>query len=195
MLKLTVFFGDKEEVAKVFSPQQLPISIGRSADCDIQIDNAVVSRKHAIIGMLGEKYVVADQDSSNGFGLNDQEDVRVAVLDDGDEIRLGKYSVKASVTVIKRLREEEKHFKKLAGEGGDLEATISMEKLASRPGASGESAHKLQITKPTNRLCPLSEWQRGSARAVPTTSSFGASVSLTSTCSSTGMARATTPPI
>jgi hypothetical protein len=62
--------------------------IGRSKDCDIQIDDASASRKHAELRQEGTAYWVVDLDSTNGLELNGLRTQR-AKLDHGDKITIG----------------------------------------------------------------------------------------------------------
>src|SRR5690349_254056 len=47
------------------------ISIGRGADCDIQVDRDSVSRKHAKVVRAGNGWQVVDLGSTNGSYVND----------------------------------------------------------------------------------------------------------------------------
>ena len=65
-----------------------PVTIGRSPDCEIHIDDCSVSRCHARIEPHGPGYRVIDQGSTNGTFVNDAQ-VQQAVLCDGDSLRIG----------------------------------------------------------------------------------------------------------
>src|SRR5215203_872039 len=62
--------------------------IGRSKDCDIQIDDPSASRKHGEIRQEGTAYWVVDLDSTNGLEVNGMRTQR-AKLDHGDKITIG----------------------------------------------------------------------------------------------------------
>src|SRR5215210_6312873 len=62
--------------------------IGRSKDCDIQIDDPSASRKHAELRQEGTAYWVVDLDSTNGLEVNGMRTQR-AKLDHGDTITIG----------------------------------------------------------------------------------------------------------
>jgi FHA domain/zinc-ribbon domain len=66
------------------------ITIGRSPDCEIFLDDVTVSRKHAVVGRSGETFTIADEGSLNGTFVNKKR-VESAELDNGDEIQIGKY--------------------------------------------------------------------------------------------------------
>lgn len=63
--------------------------LGRSATCDIVLDDVTVSRHHAEINRESGQYVVTDAGSLNGTYVNRSLVNRSAVLNDGDELRIG----------------------------------------------------------------------------------------------------------
>jgi len=63
-------------------------TIGRSKDCDIQLGDPNVSRKHAEVRQEGAAYWVVDLDSTNGMEVNGRRQKR-AKLRQGDRITLG----------------------------------------------------------------------------------------------------------
>lgn len=65
------------------------VQLGRSAACDVVLDDATVSRQHARIDRKGENYVVTDVGSLNGTYVNRSPVDRNVVLNDGDELRIG----------------------------------------------------------------------------------------------------------
>jgi len=62
--------------------------IGRSKECDIQLPDPNVSRKHAEVRQEGAAYWVIDLDSTNGMEVNGRRQKR-AKLRQGDRITLG----------------------------------------------------------------------------------------------------------
>jgi hypothetical protein len=64
------------------------MTIGRSRDCEIVIDDPNVSRRHAEVRKTIEGWMVVDLGSTNGVKVNGHR-VRDAVLAPGDEITLG----------------------------------------------------------------------------------------------------------
>jgi pSer/pThr/pTyr-binding forkhead associated (FHA) protein len=84
------------------SPSQLPlelsfeadqlVSVGRDPGCDVQLPDASVSQRHALIRPSQSGPMLVDQGSTNGSWLNS---VRLVagggkLLSDGDEVRLGR---------------------------------------------------------------------------------------------------------
>jgi pSer/pThr/pTyr-binding forkhead associated (FHA) protein len=67
------------------------ITVGRSPDCEIFLDDVTVSRKHAAITKNdGGGFTIEDEGSLNGTFVNKKR-VEGAQLEDGDEIQIGKY--------------------------------------------------------------------------------------------------------
>ena len=66
------------------------LRIGRSPACDILLDDASVSRRHAVIIHRGGRAVLLDDRSLNGVFVNGER-VEWRVLADGDEIVVGRY--------------------------------------------------------------------------------------------------------
>ena len=64
------------------------LTLGRSRDCDVVIDDPNVSRRHAEVRRQGEAWVVHDLGSTNGIKVNGRR-VEEAPLSPGDEIGLG----------------------------------------------------------------------------------------------------------
>ncbi|MCX7717672.1 MAG: FHA domain-containing protein [Candidatus Sumerlaeaceae bacterium] len=75
------------------------ISIGRSRDNDIVVDNLSVSRNHARLRRQNGKYILTDLNSANGTYVNN---VRVSKTEiaDNDVITLGKYTIQFLNTVL-----------------------------------------------------------------------------------------------
>lgn len=65
--------------------------IGRNADCNISVNDNMVSGKHAVILFRAGKYSITDSQSSHGTFVNDHDiDLEPCYLQDGDMIRMGK---------------------------------------------------------------------------------------------------------
>ncbi len=67
---------------------QATTKLGRSSDCDIQIEEDSVSRFHAEIQKTPDGFVVIDCNSTNGVLVNDQR-VSSVLLKSGDRLQLG----------------------------------------------------------------------------------------------------------
>ncbi|MFN8186840.1 MAG: FHA domain-containing protein [Gaiellales bacterium] len=68
------------------------LTIGRSPECDIFLDDVTVSRRHALLTRREGGFVVEDQGSLNGTFVNRRR-VDVKELEDGDEVQVGKYKL------------------------------------------------------------------------------------------------------
>ena len=68
------------------------MTIGRSADNDVVIDNLAVSGHHAKIDSVGDGFVLIDLQSKNGSFVNEQI-VNSHWLNNGDVINIGKHSL------------------------------------------------------------------------------------------------------
>lgn len=67
--------------------------IGRSSECEIQLLDTRLSRKHVCIFQVDESFWIKDLDSKNGTLLNDTPLVQKKMLVDGDLICLGNASL------------------------------------------------------------------------------------------------------
>ena len=67
--------------------------IGRSPAADIVLDDASVSRRHALVARRGEATVILDDRSLNGIRVNGER-VNEAVLRNGDVIVLGQVNLR-----------------------------------------------------------------------------------------------------
>jgi hypothetical protein len=68
-------------------------TIGRDPECDLCIDNVGVSRVHASLRVLGTGVLLYDHGSANGTFVNGERIAATHVLNDGDRIAFGKFSV------------------------------------------------------------------------------------------------------
>jgi hypothetical protein len=66
------------------------VSIGRSPESDVFLDDVTVSRKHAHIERTGSEFSISDSHSLNGTYVNSIS-VTSQVLRMGDEIQIGKF--------------------------------------------------------------------------------------------------------
>jgi Protein of unknown function (DUF3662)/FHA domain len=85
LVSLTVN-GTRHEV------KQRRLVMGRSRDCDIQLSDANVSRRHAELRQEGASYWIVDLASTNGIEVNGKR-VKRAKLHDGDKVTLGSTDV------------------------------------------------------------------------------------------------------
>ncbi|MBV8735456.1 MAG: FHA domain-containing protein [Solirubrobacterales bacterium] len=68
------------------------VTVGRSPDADVFLDDVTVSRHHALIVRRGQDYHLDDCGSLNGTYVNRQR-VESELLHHGDELQIGKYKL------------------------------------------------------------------------------------------------------
>ncbi len=90
MAEIIVKFEDK--VIERIVTEKKRISIGRTHDNDVVLENRGVSRKHAMIEFNENAAVVIDNESLNGTFVNNRK-VSEEVLRDEDTITIGKYQL------------------------------------------------------------------------------------------------------
>ena len=76
--------------------------IGRSPAADICLEDASVSRRHAIILREGEEVRVLDDRSLNGVWVNGER-VTTRVLADGDKLTIGRNELTFEAPVTRRV--------------------------------------------------------------------------------------------
>jgi pSer/pThr/pTyr-binding forkhead associated (FHA) protein len=71
------------------------ITIGRSSDNDVVVDNKLASRHHAIIQKIKDAYFLKDENSTNGTFLNGKKipEGKYVRLNSGDKITVGNMSL------------------------------------------------------------------------------------------------------
>jgi hypothetical protein len=68
------------------------VLLGRSRECDIQVEDPNVSRRHAELRQEGSTYWIVDLDSTNGVEVNGRR-VKRAKLDSGDTFTVGSTEI------------------------------------------------------------------------------------------------------
>jgi pSer/pThr/pTyr-binding forkhead associated (FHA) protein len=113
----------KETQIDEFNLEKSTITIGRSQENDIVIDNIAVSRRHAQLELKEEKgYVLRDLGSSNGTFLNGvQIDANDHELHDGDVLTIAKFELQ-----VKGLTLAPKAAPKIPGRS-DVDGTLIYE--------------------------------------------------------------------
>jgi hypothetical protein len=74
-----------------------PLTIGRLPECSIVVEDANVSRRHAELRRDGDDVVVSDLGSTNGTRVNGAQVRGARRLNDGDEITVGRTSLRFEV--------------------------------------------------------------------------------------------------
>ena len=76
-------------IAKTPVPEAGHLTIGRSSQCELRLDDRGASAKHCYVEMVAGKYWIVDLDSTNGTLVNGRRVGRRALVD-GDVIRMGR---------------------------------------------------------------------------------------------------------
>jgi pSer/pThr/pTyr-binding forkhead associated (FHA) protein len=97
MPELILKLGDSVLQTYVFDKDIM--SVGRSRDNDVVIENLSVSRNHARIRRQGGKYILTDLNSANGTFVNGVRVSKTEIVDD-DLISIGKHKLSFSNKVV-----------------------------------------------------------------------------------------------
>ena len=87
---ITIIVSLRGRVITTRSFEQERIRVGRAPDNEVRIDNAGLSRHHAVIERNGRVYTVVDTSQKNGVYLNGER-VRRKHLNHGDTLAMGKF--------------------------------------------------------------------------------------------------------
>ncbi len=90
MPEVVVKYEDK--VIERVVTQKKRISIGRTSDNDIVLDNKAVSRKHAEIEFGDDSAIIIDNESLNGTFVNSRK-ISEGILKESDQITIGKFNL------------------------------------------------------------------------------------------------------
>ena len=90
MAEIIVKYDDK--VIERIVTEKKRLSIGRTKENDIVLENRGVSRKHALIEFNDTAAVVIDNESLNGTFVNNRK-ITEEILRDDDSITIGKYTL------------------------------------------------------------------------------------------------------
>ena len=91
MEKLLVLFND--EVVDELVLDQGEFLIGRDSASDLQLDDGLVSRRHAKLTRVMSDYLAEDLGSTNGTNLNGQA-ISKQMLKSGDVLKIGHFSLR-----------------------------------------------------------------------------------------------------
>jgi FHA domain len=103
--------------------------VGRSAECQLSLDDPLVSRRHAVLVVSGEVVTAEDLDSRNGVLVNGERISGKTVVQPGDKILIGSQE-------LLLLRGRDNAMRETAS----LPLRMTMPKLALDAGAPGPGA-------------------------------------------------------
>ena len=87
---LVVLRGPQEGARFDLDPALGTVTVGRSPDCALFLDDVTVSRRHAEFRAVSGGFTVVDVGSLNGTYVN-REPVDASPLAHGDEVQIGKF--------------------------------------------------------------------------------------------------------
>lgn len=85
--------------------------IGRESVCNLVLEDALVSRKHAVIRVVGEHIEIEDLNSRNGVYVNNKKIEGPTQLAHGDRIRIGSQELSLKDYSIKQYAKKDKGLK------------------------------------------------------------------------------------
>ncbi|MCI8468930.1 MAG: FHA domain-containing protein [Eggerthellaceae bacterium] len=88
---LTVLRGSQAGASYALGDE--PVTIGRSPQCTVFLNDMTVSRSHAVVEREGDAYVIRDDNSFNGVWINNA-NVEAKVLAPGDLIQIGSFCLR-----------------------------------------------------------------------------------------------------
>ena len=88
---LTVLRG--RQAGASYALGEEPVTIGRSPQCTVFLNDMTVSRSHAAVEREGDAYVIRDDNSFNGVWINGA-NVEAKVLVPGDLIQIGSFCLR-----------------------------------------------------------------------------------------------------
>ena len=93
---IELIFTKGPRAGERFAVEAESVSIGRLADCDIELNQSNVSRKHAVLKRQGDQLSIVDNRSGNGTFVNGKR-VSQAKLRAGDVVRIGDHTIRIAV--------------------------------------------------------------------------------------------------
>jgi pSer/pThr/pTyr-binding forkhead associated (FHA) protein len=91
MIRFIVYHND--ELIKTYEIADCPVTIGRLPENDVSIANMGISRRHVRVERdANRNFILSDLNSLNGTLVNNQR-VKKTVLNTGDQIMIGKYTI------------------------------------------------------------------------------------------------------
>jgi len=93
VIMLRIFVKFNNEVTRIFDTDELHVTIGRSPNNDIQIDNLAVSSEHALIIKSDDRYFIEDLNSTNGTYVNEKKIDKRWPINTYDTVTIGKHAL------------------------------------------------------------------------------------------------------
>ncbi|MBR5260322.1 MAG: FHA domain-containing protein [Eggerthellaceae bacterium] len=84
------------QIGMVYQLDGPSISLGRSPQCSIFLNDMTVSRTHAFIELVDDCHVIRDEHSYNGVWVNNRS-IDTKTLESGDNIQIGVFLLRYSI--------------------------------------------------------------------------------------------------
>ncbi len=141
MLNVTVKLG--KTVVNEVEFDKLPITIGRSPENDLRIENLAVSSRHARVEGEGDRCRVVDLESTNGTYVNDKKVAR-QTLRETDAVTVGKHTLHFRLVNGKGSGRSAADTGVGAAEASDLDRTMVLDTRSQRErqGREAEEARR-----------------------------------------------------
>jgi hypothetical protein len=121
------------------------LNLGRSASCQLVLDDALVSRRHAQITVLADSVSVRDLGSANGVFVNGERVNGDRALRPGDRVLIGKQEILLRATLRSSLMADSSTHRFTAETLHGVDGSAIRQSLA----RAGSSAVKAQAPAPT----------------------------------------------
>lgn len=154
--EVVLMVGDKQLGA--FSLAAGEATIGRTPGNTIVIDNAGVSRRHAVIRVKGDKVVIEDLGSANGTFVRGQR-IEEYELRDGDEIAIVKHRLVYRVPKDAEAQARVEPIQDVGQKTMYIDATAVAQAVGGRPGGRSDAVASLRprLILPDLKKFPLEE--------------------------------------
>ena len=154
--EVVLMVGDKQ--LGVFSLTAGEATIGRTPGNTIVIDNAGVSRRHAVIRVKGDKVVIEDLGSANGTFVRGQR-IEEYELRDGDEIAIVKHRLVYRVPKDAEAQARVEPIQDAGQKTMYIDAAAVAQAVGGRPGGRSDAVASLRprLILPDLKKFPLEE--------------------------------------
>jgi len=101
VLKVWTLLLKEKPVQRFIVNEGKPITIGRTSESDVALDNPSISREHALVEHVKGSDYLTDTGSTNGTWVNGKKINKRTRITDKDEIMIGKFAmVPGSVGIL-----------------------------------------------------------------------------------------------
>ncbi|MFO7605915.1 MAG: FHA domain-containing protein [Desulfurivibrionaceae bacterium] len=94
-MKIWTLMLKEKPVHRFIVREGKPVTIGRTSDFDVVLDNQSISRDHAVVEHDKGRDYLTDKGSTNGTWVNGEKITKRTRITDKDEIMVGKFSMVA----------------------------------------------------------------------------------------------------